>query len=120
MLNRPPFRLYVFTQPSCPVCKQVPPVLSQFQRKHPEALVMNTSRRELNGFEAKATPTYLFVVDGAEPHAHQGFLSLEEMEEVYSEIFPDDEDDPDVKHTEKDFGKKAVRGSAKHASDEEE
>ena len=99
----PPFRLYVFTQPQCPMCMAAGPVIDQFQRKHPEALVVKTTRNELNGFKSKATPTYLFVVDGFEPLAHQGFLSLDEMEELHGKIFPDDEDDPDVKHTEKDF-----------------
>jgi hypothetical protein len=112
--NRPSFRLFVFIQSGCQLCDQAQLILPRFQAAHPEAMVVKTQRRELNGFVAKATPTYLFVAEGLEPHAHTGLLSLEEMEQVYLELFPDDEDDEEAPHTEKDFGRK------RRGSDEEE
>jgi hypothetical protein len=95
--SRIPFRLYVFLQPSCPICTLAGPIIDQFQRKHPEGIVVRTHRRELNGFKAKATPTYLFIADMGEPMVHEGILELEEMEEVHGKLFPDDEDDPDLR-----------------------
>ena len=92
---KPPFRLYVFHRANCHFCARALPIVDQFAAKHPEAIVVKTMRQELNGFVPKGTPTYLLVSSSGEHLAHEGLLTLSEMEHLTAQLFPDDEDEAD-------------------------
>jgi hypothetical protein len=111
--RKPGFRLYVFTRYGCHYCERAKPVVEKFKQAHPEGTVLLTTREEVIGFTPKGTPAYLFIADaGGKPFAHEGLLTLDDMEVALAQVCPvvseDDEDHPPK-------GRKAKVGS-----DEEE
>ena len=105
---KPGFKLYAFVRPGCEYCERAKPVIEKFKHAHPEGLVLLTTRDDVIGFTPKGTPAYLFVpTAGGRPFAHEGLLTLDDMEVALAQVCPvasDDEDHPPR-------GRKATVGS---------
>jgi len=109
-IRKPGFRLHCFVRPNCQYCERAKPVIERFKQAHPEGLVLLTTREEVIGFTPKGTPAYLFIADaGGKPFAHEGLLTLDDMEVALAQVCPPVEAEDDEDHPPK--GRKAPVGS---------
>ncbi|MCM1514432.1 MAG: thioredoxin family protein [Anaeroplasma bactoclasticum] len=70
----------------CPTCKRVGVVLEEIEELHPEILVIEIDAdayQDLsNLYKVRTAPTLLFFKKGEIKYIHNGYLSVEEFEEI--------------------------------------
>lgn len=70
----------------CPTCKRVGIVLEEIEESHPEILIIEIDADEnqnlANLYKVRTAPALLFFRKGEIKYIHNGYLSVEEFEEI--------------------------------------
>ncbi len=74
----------------CPTCKMVAMSLEEFEENHPEVFVLQVNADEFkdiaNIYKIRTAPTILFIYKSQIYETVQGFIGIDELEEIVSKI----------------------------------
>ena len=74
----------------CPTCKMVAMTLEEFEENHPEVFVLQVNADEFKDiasiYKVRTAPTILFIYHSKIYESHQGFIDVEELEEIINKI----------------------------------
>lgn len=74
----------------CPTCKMVAMTLEEYEEEHDDALIIQISADEYKqiaqNFKVTTAPTLIFIYKKEIKNKHHGFIEVEEIEEIISNI----------------------------------
>lgn len=74
----------------CPTCKMVGMVLEEVEELHPEVFILQVNADEnkelANIYKVRTAPTLLFIYKGTLFETRNGFIDVDEIEEILGEI----------------------------------
>lgn len=74
----------------CPTCKMVAMTLEEIEETHPEVFILQVNADEnkdlANLYKVRTAPTLLFIYHGKLYETYNGFIDVEEIEEIISNI----------------------------------
>lgn len=75
----------------CPSCKMVAMTLEEYEEEHDDVFILQVNADEFkeiaNIYKVKTAPTMFFIYKGKVYNEHHGFIEVEEIEEIVSEIY---------------------------------
>jgi thioredoxin 1 len=74
----------------CPTCKMVAMTLEEYEEENDDALIFQISADEYKqiaqNFKVTTAPTLIFIYNKEIKNKHHGFIEVEEIKEIVSEI----------------------------------
>ncbi len=74
----------------CPTCKMVDLTIEEFEEKHPEIFILQINvdqNQELaNLYKIRTAPTMLFIYQGVLLDNYQGFIDIDDLEELVANL----------------------------------